>query len=178
VPSGSSLWLGIARRVMAKVKVLCRIGEFDDEYLAVLKTVVEKAGARFLRLRIIPDSEHWLEYHCRFKKIKGLRRFAQQVVQIDRDLVEERRKENEKRTAEGQELLPETEPLPTNWPNEERRAAAGAMLEQFLERDSSVRRDLDARPGTYERNVAFDRVRELIERLKWELKKDYEDKED
>ena len=43
---------------MAKVKVLCRIGEFDDEYLEVLKTVVEKAGGGFLRLRIIPDSEH------------------------------------------------------------------------------------------------------------------------
>jgi hypothetical protein len=47
---------------MAKVKVLCRIGEFDDGYLAVLKTVVEKAGGRFLGLRIIPDSEHCREH--------------------------------------------------------------------------------------------------------------------
>jgi hypothetical protein len=29
---------------MAKIKVLCGIGEFDDEYLAALKTVVEKVG--------------------------------------------------------------------------------------------------------------------------------------
>ena len=164
---------------MAKVKVLCRIGEFDETYIPDLEAVVEKAGGRFLRLKTIPDSEHWLEYQCRFrKKIKGVRRFARQVVQLDQVVVEGRKKENEMRAAEGRGLLPEVEPLPTNWPNEERRAVAGTMLEQFLEHNSSIRRDLDAPPGTYDRTVAFDRVKELLERLKWELSKDFEEAED
>ena len=69
---------------MAKIKVLCRIGEFDEAYLPDLKTVVDKAGGTFLRAKTIPDSEHWLEYHCRFrKKVKGLRKFARDVVQLD-----------------------------------------------------------------------------------------------
>jgi hypothetical protein len=133
---------------MAKDKALCRIGEFDETYIPDLEAVVEKAGGRFLRLKTILDSEHWLEYQCRFRKrIKGIRWFARQVVQLDHAVVEERKKENEMRAAEGRDLLPEVEPLPTNWPNEERRAVAGAMLEQFLEHDSSIRHDLDARPG-------------------------------
>ena len=74
--------------------------------------------------------------------------------------------------------MPEIEPLPTTWPNEERRAGAGAMLEQFLEQDSSIRRDLHAPIGSYERDVALDKVKDLLDRLKWELKKYYEDAED
>ena len=59
---------------MAKVKVLARIGEFDEKYLPNLEAVVEKAGGTFLRLKTIPDSEHWLEYQCRFRnKVKGLK---------------------------------------------------------------------------------------------------------
>jgi hypothetical protein len=169
---------GKTRRAMAKVKILGRIGEFDEEYLPNLKAVVEKAGGTFLRLRIIPNSEHWLEYHCRFRnKVKGLRKFARNVVQLDSIVVEERKKENERRAAEGQELLPEIEPLPTTWPNEERRARAGEMLEQFLENNSLMRHDLQAPIGTYERDVACDKVKEFLHRLKWELKKAYEDME-
>jgi hypothetical protein len=164
---------------MAKVKVLARIGQFDEKYLPSLEAVVEKAGGTFLRLKTIPDSEHWLEYQCRFRnKVKGLKKFARYVVQLDRIVVEGRKKENERRAAEGQELLPEIEPLPTTWPNEERRAGAGAMLEQFLEQDSSIRRDLHAPIGSYERDVALDKVKDLLDRLKWELKKYYEDAED
>ena len=57
---------------MAKVKILGRIGEFDETYLPNLEAIVEKAGRTFLRLRIIPNSEHWLEYHFRFRnRVKG-----------------------------------------------------------------------------------------------------------
>ena len=162
---------------MTKVKVLGRFGEFDEEFLPKLKSVVERSGGTFLRLKTIPDSEHWLEYHCRFRnKIKGLKQFARYLVQIDQVVIEEREQENQRRVANGQEaLLPEIEPLPTAWPNEERRAFAGAMLEQFLENNSLIRHDLEAPVGTYERNVACDKVKDLLHRLKWELKREYED---
>lgn len=163
---------------MAKIKVLCRIGEFDEAYLPDLKTVVDKAGGTFLRAKTIPDSEHWLEYHCRFrKKVKGLRKFARDVVQLDLTEVARRKDENEQRVAEKQEILPELEPLPTTWPNEERRASAGAMLEEFLQNNSSVMTDLGAPDGAYEREVALDKMRDLLSRLKWELSKDFEDTE-
>lgn len=163
---------------MAKIKVLCRIGEFDEAYLPDLKTVVEKAGGTFLRAKTIPDSEHWLEYHCRFrKKVKGLRKFARDVVQLDLSEVEKRKKENEELAAEEQGLLPELEPLPTTWPNEERRASAGAMLEEFLQNNSSIVNDLQAPDGAYEREVALDKMKDLLARLKWELSKDFEDTE-
>jgi hypothetical protein len=163
---------------MAKIKVLCRIGEFDEAYLPDLKKVVEKAGGRFLRAKTIPDTEHWLEYHCRFrKKVKGLRKFARDVVRLDMTEVEKRKKENEQRAAEKQGLLPEIEPFPTTWPNEERRAAAGAMLEEFLQSNSAVVNDLQAPDGAYEREVALDKIRDLLARMKWELSKDFEDAE-
>lgn len=163
---------------MGKVKILGRIGAFEEEFLPALEEVVGKAGGTFLRLKTIPDSEHWLEYHCRFrKKVKGLRKFARYIVQIDANEVEERAKLNEKRAAEGLDPLPAVEPLPTTWPNEERRASAGAMLEQFLENHSSIRNDLEASPGAYERDAAYDKVKDLLSRIKWELKKDFEDLE-
>lgn len=161
---------------MAKVKVLGRFGEFDEEFLPKLEAVVKKAGGSFLRLKTIPDSEHWLEYHCRFRnKIKGLKQFARYLVQIDQTVVEEREKENKRWMADGLEALPAIEPLPTAWPNEERRAYAGTMLEQFLENNSLIRHDLDAPAGSYEREVAWDKVKDLLDRLKLELKKEYED---
>lgn len=164
---------------MAKVKVVCRIGEFDDEHLEALKAVVREAGGTFLRLKVIPDSEHWLEYHCRFRrKIKGLKRFARQVVEINRCLVEGRIKENEMRAQNGRELLPEMELLPTAWPNEERRAWAGVMLEQFLDDNGSIRHDLETPIGSYERDVAYDKVKEFLDRLKRELGKSFEDTEE
>jgi hypothetical protein len=163
---------------MAKVKVLCRIGEFDETYLPHLKEVVEKAGGTFLRLKTVPDTEHWLEYHCRFRmRVKGLRKFARDVVRLDMTEVDKRKQENERLAAEKQELLPEIDPLPTAWPNEERRAGAGAMLEEFLEHNSSIRHDLEAPVGAYERDVALDKVRGLLDRMKWELNKDFEDAE-
>jgi hypothetical protein len=61
---------------MAKIKVLCGIGEFDDEYLAALKTVVEKVGGRHLRLRIIPDSEHCREHLRVPRTAAGIRRIV------------------------------------------------------------------------------------------------------
>lgn len=164
---------------MTKVKILARIGQFDEKYLPDLAAVVEKAGGSFLRLKTIPDSEHWLEYHCRFRNsVKALRKFARYVVQLDQMLVEERRKENERRAAEGLDMLPEIEPLPTTWPNEERRAVAGAMVEQFLSDNSRIRHDLQVPIGTYERDVALDNVKNLLDRLKWELDKHYEDADD
>jgi hypothetical protein len=36
---------------MAKVKVLARIGEFDETYLPDLRAVVKKAGVRFCDLK-------------------------------------------------------------------------------------------------------------------------------
>lgn len=163
---------------MTKLKILGRIGEFDEKHLPALKTVIERAGGTFLRLKTIPDSEHWLEYHCRFRnKVKGLRRFARLLVQYDAELVERREHENAKRAADGQAPLPAIEPLPTEWPNEERRAHAGSMLEQFLEHNSAIRHDLDAPPGAYEQEVAHEKVDDLLARLKWELKKDFEDTE-
>jgi hypothetical protein len=163
---------------MAKVKVLCRIGEFDEAYLPELKAVIEKAGGVFLRAKTVPDTEHWLEYHCRFRKrVKGLRRFARELVRFDLTEADQRKKENERRTKAQEELLPDTEPLPVAWPNEERRASAGAMLEEFLENNSSIRRDLEAPEGAYERDVALDKVRGLLARMKWELGKDFEDTE-
>lgn len=163
---------------MAKVKVLCRIGEFDEAYLPELKQVVEKAGGIFLRMKTVPDTEHWLEYHCRFRKrAKGLKRFARDVVRLDLIEAEKRKEENERRAAENEELLPDIEPLPVAWPNEERRANAGATLEEFLEHNSSIRHDLEAPEGAYERDVALDKVRALLGRMKWELNKDFEDTE-
>jgi hypothetical protein len=163
---------------MAKVKVLCRIGAFDDKHIPDLEAVVAKAGGIFLRMKTIPDTEHWLEYHCRFrKKVKGLKRFARDIVQIDEQVVEERRKENERLAAEGKELLPKIESLSDTWPNEERRATAGAMLEEFMEHNSSIRGDLEAPVGSYERDVALEKVKALIDRLKWQLDKDFEDTE-
>jgi hypothetical protein len=164
---------------MAKVKILARIGEFDEKHLPNLESVVEKAGGTFLRLKTIPDSEHWLEYHCRFRnRVKALRKFARYVVRLDQIIVEERKRENERRVAEGYEMLPEIEPLPTAWPNEERRAAVGAMLEQFLADNSLIRHDLQVPIGTYERDVALDNVKDLLDRLKWELEKHFEDADD
>lgn len=163
---------------MAKVKVLCRIGAFDEKHIPDLEAVVAKAGGIFLRMKTIPDTEHWLEYHCRFrKKVKGLKRFARDIVQIDEQVVEERRKENEHLAAEGKELLPKIESLSVTWPNEERRATAGAMLEEFMEHNSSIRGDLEAPVGSYERDVALEKVKALIDRLKWQLDKDFEDTE-
>lgn len=163
---------------MVKVKVLGRIGEFDEKHLPALKAVIEKGGGSFLRLKTIPDSEHWLEYHCRFRnKVKGLRKFARRLVQYDVALAERREQENAKRAAEGKEPLPAIEPLPTEWPNEERRAFAGSMLEQFLDHNSSIRRDLDAPEGAYEQEVAYEKVDDLLVRLKMELAKDFEDTE-
>jgi hypothetical protein len=160
---------------MAKVKVLARIGEFDETYLPDLRAVVKKAGGTFLRLKTIPDTEHWLEYQCRFrKKVKGIKKFAQDVVLLDIIEARERKKENERRVAERQELLPEVEPLPTSWPNEERRAVAGAMLEEFLEQNSSIRQDMQAPIGAYERDVAFEKVKGLLDRIKRELTKGFE----
>lgn len=161
---------------MAKVKVLGRFGEFDEEFLPNFKAVIEELGGTFLRLKTIPDAEHWLEYHCRFRnRIKGLKQFARYLVRVDQLAVEERVKENEQRTADRQEPLPEIEPLPVAWPNEERRAFAGTMLEQFLENNSLIRHDLEAPAGTYEREIAYDKVKDLLQRLKWELKREYED---
>lgn len=161
---------------MAKIKVLARIGEFDEKYLPNFKAVVEKAGGTFLRLKTIPDSEHWLEYQCRFRnKVKGLKKFATDVVRFDIIEAHERKKENERRAAERQELLPEIEPLPTSWPNEERRAAAGAMLEDFLQQSSSIRQDIQAPIGAYERDVALEKVKGLLDRIKHELTKGFED---
>ena len=91
--------------------------------------------------------------------------------------VDKRKQENERLAAEKQELLPKIDPLPTAWPNEERRAGAGAMLEEFLEHNSSIRHDLEAPVGAYERDVALDKVRGLLDRMKWELNKDFEDAE-
>ncbi len=164
---------------MAKIKVLARIGEFDEKYLPNLEAVVEKAGGTFLRLKTIPDSEHWLEYQCRFRnKVKGLKKFATDVVRFDIIEAHERKKENERRAAERQELLPEIEPLPTSWPNEERRAAAGAMLEDFLQQSSSIRQDIQAPIGAYERDVALEKVKGLLDRIKHELTKGFEDAEE
>ena len=146
------------------------------KYLANLEAVVEEAGGTFLRLKTIPDTEHWLEYQCRFrKKVKGLKKFAQDVVQLAIIAAGERKKQNERRTAERQELLPEIEPLPTAWPNEERRAAAGPMLEEFLEQNSSIRQDIQAPIGAYERDVALEKVKGLLDRIKHELTKGFED---
>lgn len=163
---------------MAKLKVLCRIGAFDEKHIPELEAVVAKAGGIFLRMKTIPDTEHWLEYHCRFrKKVKGIRRFARDVVQLDQLVVDERKTENGRRAAEGRELLPKIEPLPIPWPNEERRATAGAMLEEFLEHNSSIRGDLEAPVGAYERDVALDKVKALIDRMKRQLDRDFEDTE-
>jgi hypothetical protein len=163
---------------MAKLKVLCRIGAFDEKHIPDLEAVVAEAGGIFLRMKTIPDTEHWLEYHCRFrKKVKGLRRFARDLMQLDKQVVEQRKKENERRAAEGKELLPAIEPFSVTWPNEERRATAGAMLEEFLEHNSSIRGDLEAPPGAYERDVALEKVKALIDRMKWQLDKDFEDTE-
>ena len=164
---------------MAKVKVLARIGEFDETYLPDLRALVEKAGGTFLRFKTIPDSDHWLEYQCRFRnRVKGLKKFAQDVVRLDIIEAGERKKENERRAAERQELLPEIEPLPTAWPNEERRAAAGAMLEEFLEQNSSIRQDIQAPIGAYEGDVALEKVKGLLDRIKHELTKGFEDAEE
>lgn len=163
---------------MAKLKVLCRIGAFDEKHVPDLEAVVAKAGGTFLRMKTISDTEHWLEYHCRFrKKVKGLKKFARDMVQVDQEVVEERKKENAQRAAEGKELLPAIEPLPTTWPNEERRASAGATLEEFLEHNSSIRQDLEAPTGSYERDVALDKIKGLLDRMKRELGKDFEDTE-
>jgi hypothetical protein len=37
--------------------------------------------------------------------------------------------------------------------------------------------DLGASDGAYEREVALDKMRDLLARLKWELSKDFEDTE-
>lgn len=161
---------------MAKLKVLCRIGAFDEKHIPELEAVVAKAGGIFLRMKTIPDTEHWLEYHCRFrKKVKGIRRFARDLVQLDEQMVAERKQENQSLSAAGKELLPAIEPFSITWPNEERRAAAGAMVEEFLENNSAVRADLEAPEGSYERDVALEKVKSLIERMKRQLDKDYED---
>jgi hypothetical protein len=163
---------------MAKLKVLCRIGAFDEKHIPELEAVVAKAGGIFLRIKTIPDTEHWLEYHCRFRrKVKGIRRFARDLVQLDEQMVAERKTENERLAAAGKELLPAKEPFSITWPNEERRAAAGAMVEEFLENNSSVRADLEAPEGSYERDVGLEKVKSLIERMKRQLDKDYEDAE-
>ena len=51
------------------------------------------------------------------------------------------------------------------------------MLEEFLQNNSSVMTDLGAPDGAYEREVALDKMRDLLSRLKWELSKDFEDTE-
>jgi hypothetical protein len=111
-------------------------------------------------------------------KVKGIKKFAQDAVLLDIIEARECRKENGRRAAERQELLPEVKPLPTSWPNEERRAVAGAMVEEFLEQNSSIRQDIQAPIGAYERDVALEKVKGLLDRIKRELTKGFEDVEE
>jgi hypothetical protein len=49
------------------------------------------------------------------------------------------------------------------------------MLEQFLDDNGSIRHDLETPIGSYERDVAYDKVNEFLDRLKRELGKNFED---
>jgi hypothetical protein len=52
------------------------------------------------------------------------------------------------------------------------------MLEDFLQQSSSIRQDIQAPIGAYERDVALEKVKGLLDRIKHELTKDFEDAEE
>lgn len=158
------------------VTLLSRWTNVPAERIPEIEAMLLAMGARRLRMKTIPTSEHWLVYHCRFRKrVNGMKRFARYLVELDRKLCADRAAENELRQSRGEESLSTLVPLPIEWPNEERRSRVGHLIEQFLQANSAIRFDLDLPLGQYPRDAACDRLRHLLEQLKHELSTDFED---